>query len=135
MHPLLEQLLNEPNARLIHAAALPTFLSQDVPRIVMLTGDLGRRAEALDVAVVVREFLRSDRRLELGLVERASEAAVMSRFGVLVLPALVLVRGDRTPELITRIRDWPEYVQAFARLVKPGVAADPPQADSLEVRI
>jgi Hydrogenase-1 expression protein HyaE len=132
MHPLLEQLLNEPNARLIDAAALPTFLSRDAPRVVMLTGDLGRRAEALDVAVVVREFLRSDRRLELGLVDRASEAVVMSRFGVLVLPALVLVRGDRTPELITRIRDWPEYVQAFARLATPSVATDPSQTAAVE---
>jgi hypothetical protein len=119
MTPLLQQLLREPNARVIDTAGLDAFVNRSTATVLLLTGDIGRRTEALDVAVVAREFLRSDRELELALVARESEADVMKRYGVLVLPALVLLRGTRAPELLTRIRDWPEYVAAFARLKAP----------------
>jgi hydrogenase-1 operon protein HyaE len=102
----------------ISAASVDSFIAAGGPAILFLTGDTLLRAEATDVAVVVRELMRSPagRGIRLGIVDRRDEPAMMQKFGVVVVPALVLLQGGAVQEIIARIRDWPVYTQAFARL-------------------
>ena len=84
--------------------------AESQPDLLFLTGDTVHRPEGLDVAVVVRELLVAYRgRLVVGLVDRRDEAAVMPRFGVVVLPAVVYVRDGQATELVARMRDWPVF--------------------------
>jgi hydrogenase-1 operon protein HyaE len=121
---VFDSLLATPGCESISAAALDGFLASSPRAILFLTGDTIQRLEASDVAVVVRELMRGPegRQLRLGVVERRDEPAVMQRFGVVVVPALVLLRDGAVQEIIARIRDWPVYTQAFARLLAPAPA-------------
>ena len=102
----------------VGAASVESFIAAAGPAILFLTGDTLLRAEATDVAVVVRELMRSPagRGIRLGIVDRRDEPTVMQKFGVVVVPALVLLQGGAVQEIIARIRDWPVYAQAFSRL-------------------
>jgi hydrogenase-1 operon protein HyaE len=87
--------------------------------------DAVQRPEGLDVAVVVRELLALYKgRLAVGMIDRRDEAAVMPRFGVVVLPAVVYVRNGEAAELVARMRDWPVYTQACERLLETAGAAE-----------
>lgn len=119
MSDVFESLLATAGCEAVSATTVDGFITSAPLTILFLTGDTIQRPEAADVAVVVRELMRSSdgRRFKLGLVERRDEPAMMERFGVVVVPALVLLRDGSVQEIIARIRDWPVYTQAFARLV------------------
>ena len=127
MSQLVESLLATPGCEPVAAATLEAFTGRPGPAVLFFTGDTTQRPEGNDVAVVVREFLRGPdgARLRLGVVERRDEAAVMKLFGVLVLPALVLMRDGQVLEILARMREWPVYAQAFAHLIDAGTEAAP----------
>jgi hydrogenase-1 operon protein HyaE len=80
---------------------------------------IGDRPEGLDVAVVVRELATSYQgRLRVGLIDQRDEAALMTRFGVVVMPAVVYMRDGQPSELVARMRDWPVFSQAADRLLE-----------------
>jgi hypothetical protein len=42
----------------------------------------------------------------------------MTRFGVVVMPAVVYMRDGQPSELVARMRDWPVFSQAADRLLE-----------------
>ncbi|HVN42612.1 MAG TPA: hypothetical protein VMT50_07490 [Steroidobacteraceae bacterium] len=124
MADLIEALAAHPSCEVIREAALSEFLTRHPRALLFFTGDLRQRPEGLDVAVVVRELLEKfSPALRLGLIDRRDEQALMVRFEVVVLPAVVFVADGQKSEVIARMRDWPVYVQACERLLAPGAAA------------
>jgi hypothetical protein len=121
-----DSLLTTSGCETVTEATIAAFTARPGPGMVFLTGD-AQHPEAEDVAVVVREFLRSPggRRVRLGVVERRDERAVMEKLGVLVLPALVLMHDGAIQEIIGRMREWQIYQQAFTRLIGAGATAVP----------
>jgi len=125
MSEILEGLAAQQGCEIVRKADLDAFLASHPRALLFLTGDTVQRPEGLDVAVVVREMLAEFRgRLAVGLVDRRDEAAVMPRFGVVVLPAVVYVRDGQAVELVARMRDWPVFRQACERLLAPAGAQD-----------
>lgn len=124
MNEILESLAASDGCEVVRKADLDAFLERHPRALLFLAGDTVQRQEGLDVAVVVRELASSYRgRIVVGLVDRRDESQVMSRFGVVVLPAVVFVRDGQAAELVARMRDWPVYAQACDRLLAPdGVA-------------
>lgn len=85
--------------------------------VLFFTGDPAR-PEASDVAVVLPELVTAFAgAIRAGLVAREAEAALMSRFGVRVLPSLALVRDGRTLGIIPKIQDWSVYIDRIGRLL------------------
>jgi hydrogenase-1 operon protein HyaE len=127
MSDILEDLAAQDGCVIVRKAELDAFLARHPRALLFLTGDTVQRPEGLDVAVVVRELLAAYRgRLAVGLVDRRDEAAVMPRFGVVVMPAVVYVRDGQPTELVARMRDWPVFAQACDRLLAPeGATASP----------
>lgn len=121
MSYIFESLLATPGCQLVSATTVDAFIATSGPSALFITGETTQRPEAGDVAVVVREILRGSpgTGVRLGIVERRDEASVMQRFGVVVLPAVVLIREGGVQEIIARMRDWQVYAQAFARLIAP----------------
>jgi len=127
MSAILESLAALEGCEVVRKADLDDFLALHPRALLFLTGDTVQRPEGLDVAVVVRELLAAYRgRLVVGLVDRRDEAALMPRFGVVVLPAVVYIRDGQAVELVARMRDWPVFAQACDRLLAPGSAAAGP---------
>jgi hydrogenase-1 operon protein HyaE len=125
MSGILEGLAAQAGCEIVRKADLDAFLAKHSHALLFLTGDTVQRPEGLDVAVVVREMLAQyPDRLAVGLIDRRDEAAVMPRFGVVVLPAVVYVRNAEATEVVARMRDWPVFLQACERLLAPAGAAD-----------
>ncbi|MFX8278112.1 hypothetical protein ABTL45_19995, partial [Acinetobacter baumannii] len=78
------------------------------------------RNDTNDVAVVLPELLAVfPNRLRAAIVSREAETALMPRFQVQVLPSLALLRGATLLGVMPRIRDWSEYLDIIAGLLKP----------------
>jgi len=122
MSSILESLVTQDGCEVVRMADLDDFFARHPRALLFLTGDTVHRPEGLDVAVVVRELLAAYRgRLVVGLIDRRDETAVMPRFGVVVLPAVVYVRDGQATELVARMRDWPVFAQACDRLLSSGI--------------
>jgi hydrogenase-1 operon protein HyaE len=119
---IFDALLALPGAARVDAASVEAFVG-DAPRCVLfLTGDTLQRPEAADVGVVLREVLKglpAPHGIRVGIVARPDEGAVMKRYGVVVLPALVLLRDGQVVDIVARMRDWDVYARAFGKLTAP----------------
>ncbi len=126
MSEVLEALAGHPACDVVRKADLDEFLARNPRALLFFSGDTAQRPEGLDVAVVVRELVTSyEGRLRVGFVDRRDETALMTRFGVVVTPAVVYVRDGQPAELVARMRDWPVFAQACDRLLAPGDAPAP----------
>ncbi len=118
MSELIEALAAHPACEVVRNAAVDEFLARNRHALLFFTGDVGRRPEGLDVAVVVRELANDYRdRIRVGLVDRRDDSALMERFGVVVMPAVLYLRDGQPVELVARMRDWPVFAQACERLL------------------
>lgn len=120
MSDVIESLAADPSCEVLRMPGVDDFLARNSRALLFFTGDLARRREGHDVAVVVRELLASYRdRLRVGLIDRRDEAVLMARFGVVVTPAVACVRDGEPVEVVARMRDWPVFAQACDRLLDP----------------
>lgn len=120
MTDVIDALAAHPACEIVRNAGIDEFLARHPLALLFFTGD---RTEGLDVAVVVRELATSYQgRLGVGLVDRRDETALMTRFGVVVTPAVVFLRDGQAAELVARMRDWPVFAQACERLLLPADA-------------
>ena len=121
MSAVLDSLASHPSCDVLRKADLDDFLGRNPRALLFFSGDVAQRPEGLDVAVVVRELLTNYQgRLRVGLIDRRDETALMTRFGVVVTPAVVYMRDSQPVELVARMRDWPVFAQACDRLLAPG---------------
>ncbi len=120
--PAIDDMLASGLLQPVSAANVEEFLGGDDLQVLFFAGGNSQRSDAHDVAVALREILKTYRGVvRAGLVEQADEAALQPRFRVLVAPSLALVHGGSTLEVIPRVRDWRDYTAAFQRyLGSPG---------------
>jgi hydrogenase-1 operon protein HyaE len=120
---VLESLSSHPACDVVRRTDLDEFLARNPRALLFFSGDVAQRPEGLDVAVVVRELLTHYQgRLRLGFIDRRDETTLMTKFGVVVTPAVVYMRDGEPVELVARMRDWPVFAQACDRLLAPGDA-------------
>ena len=121
MSGVIDALTAHPSVDVVRKASIDDFLARNPRALVFF---IGERSEGLDVAVVVRELASSYAgRLRVGVVDQRDEAALMTRFGVVVMPAVVYMREGQPAELVARMRDWPVFAQAADRLLDAETAA------------
>ena len=122
MSSIFDTLLALPGAGRVDAAGVEGFVGKASRCVLFITGDTVQRPEAADVGVVLREVLKglpAAHDIRVGVVARSDEGAVMKKYGVVVLPALVLLRDGQVVDILARMRDWDDYARAFAKLAAP----------------
>ena len=123
MSGVIDALTAHPSVDVLRKTGVDDFLARNPRALLFFIGD---RGEGLDVAVVVRELASSyEGRLRVGVVDQRDEAALMTRFGVVVMPAVVYLRDGQPAELVARMRDWPVFAQAADRLLDEAAVAPP----------
>ena len=121
MSGVIDALAAHPSCDVLRKAELDDWLARNPRALLFFIGD---RPEGLDVTVVVRELATSyGGRLRVGLIDQRDEAALMTRFGVVVMPAVVYMRDGQPTELVARMRDWPVFSQAADRLLADAAPA------------
>ncbi len=110
--------------RLDHADDRPWLhdLAKDWPAkdwVVFLPGHGKGNAETADVAVILPELVRAlHPRLTPAVAGEAAERAILALAGMMSLPALVFLRGDRLLGSIPRVRDWDDYLQRISEILE-----------------
>jgi hydrogenase-1 operon protein HyaE len=118
MSGVIDALTSHPSVDVLRKADIDDFLTRNPRALLFFIGD---RGEGLDVAVVVRELAASYAgRLRVGVIDQRDETTLMTRFGVVVMPAVVYMRDGDPAELVARMRDWPVFAQAADRLLDAG---------------
>jgi len=85
--------------------------------------------ESDDVAVVLPELLKAFAgRFRGAVVALAAEDKLKARFQVVMGPSLVVARGGDVLDVITKIRDWSEYVARLSAALAPDAAPLPRSA-------
>jgi hydrogenase-1 operon protein HyaE len=120
MSGVIDALISHPSVDVLRKAEVDDFLARNPLALLFFIGD---RGEGLDVAVVVRELASSYAgRLRVGVIDQRDEMALMTRFGVVVMPAVVYMHDGQPTELVARMRDWQVFAQAADRLLDPAAA-------------
>ncbi len=117
----IDLLASEPGAARVATVDVDAFLAAEPGQVALVfTGEGKKRPEAADVAVVMREMLRDYRGLvRIGVAADKDEDALKQRFGVIVLPTVVLVQNGEVVERIPRMQDWANYAERFAARFGP----------------
>lgn len=117
----LSALLARAGASMLDEGNAADFLGAakaDESFLLFFCGDPAQRPEALDVAVIFPELLRAFKgRLRGAVVAPGAEKALGSLYRVDVLPALAIVRGNASIGVISRVRDWSEYLEKIEALL------------------
>lgn len=120
--PLIEALTTRHGLATVDEASVDQFLDAVLDRgrdaVLFMPGDIKRRPEGNDVAVVLPELLLAfGDQLAGAVVSPDAEEALKMRFGVLVLPSLVFMRGRRFLGVIPRIKDWSVYLDEIGGIL------------------
>ena len=115
---LLDRLSSELGFPLLDADGVDRFLAANGNSVLFFSGDPAQFPEANDVAVILPELMRVfGDRCRAAVVERGAQRQLQARFGFSAWPTLVLLRGDQYLGAISRVQDWPVYLEAFSRLL------------------
>ena len=130
---LVRALIERHRLPVVDAASIDAFLQPAAGEascaLLLFTGDPTQRMESDDVAVVLPELIAAfSGALRGGVVARGQEDALKARFGVVVMPSLVVARANDTLAVIPKIRDWSEYVSRISACLKPGAPVLKPGA-------
>ena len=127
-HPLMAALADRYGLPTVDRATVDAFLApaegEAAHTLLFFAGDPASRVETLDVAVVFPEILATfQRRLRGGVIARAAETELASRFHVAVFPSLVVTRGPATVAVLPKIRDWSDYMDKIEAALVPDAPA------------
>lgn len=104
--------------RLDHADDRPWLDDPAKSWVVFLPGHGKGNAETADVAVILPELVRAQHpRLNPAVAGEAAERAILALTGMMSLPALVFLCGDRLLGSIPRVRDWDDYLQRIGEIL------------------
>ena len=116
--PLIDALVERHGLPRLDETGLDAFVAGGTHSLLFLAGDPVKYPEALDVAVILPELLKVFAgRLQAAVIAPEAEQALQSRFGFSRWPALVLLRRDAYVGVITRVRDWDDYLRELSRLL------------------
>lgn len=105
--------------RLDHADDRPWLDDPAKSWVVFLPGHGKGNAETADVAVILPELVRAlHPRLTPAVAGEPAERAILTLTGMMSLPALVFLRGDRLLGSIPRVRDWDDYLERIGEILK-----------------
>ncbi len=114
----------------VDASSIDAFLAPAVGEaactLLFFAGDPAQRSETDDVAVVAPQLLAAFAgRLRGAVVAREAEEQLKARFGVVVMPSLVVVRDGLPLTTIAKIRDWTEYLEKIGACLSDGARPRP----------
>src|SRR3569833_4635253 len=119
--PLVRALSERHGLPRLDETDVDAFLGVGGHALLLFAGDPRQRMESDDVAVVLPDLLLAfGGRFRGAVIAREAEDRLKARFQVVMAPSLVVVRGLDTLDVITKIRDWSEYVARLGAALRPG---------------
>lgn len=114
--PALNDMLENGVLASLDADALEDFIQGEGLKVLFFTGGPRRVRESHDVAVALREILKSwPGQVRAAVLHQDIENANQERFRVITPPGLVFLVGGINLEVVAGVRDWADYEAAFQR--------------------
>jgi hydrogenase-1 operon protein HyaE len=108
---------------ILDETAAEAFLDATPHGLLLFPGDPALHAESLDVAVILPELLAAFAgRYRAAALSPQAEAGLKARFGVLLLPSLVVTRRRSVLGVLPRLLDWNVYLQRLGGFLAPASA-------------
>ncbi len=128
--PLLEQLQSRHGLPLLDADNYDRFVFGHDHVVLFFANDPLLFPETNDVAVILPELLKifSDQ-LQGAMIAKSIERELQARFHFTSWPTLVLLRKGEYLGVITGIKDWMQYRQAFMQIL----ASEPSQPPGFDL--
>jgi hypothetical protein len=102
----------------IAAADVTGFAHSPGTSVLFFSGREGKYDEADDVAVALRELMRSQTGIDRAAALASSEeTAIMKQFGVATAPSLLFLRDGKAIGQIPRIKTWAAYRDRAAAIL------------------
>lgn len=134
LHPLLQRMLHETGAAVLHADTLAGWLQQPGLAMLVFADDPERFKETLDIAVVVPELhAAAGRCFRVALLPPDAARAVAPRYGFARWPAFVMLRDGHYLGAVDGVRDWDVYQAELQRLL--AAAPSRPPSVGIAVRV
>lgn len=117
-HPLIDRLVEEFGYAEVSLDNHDEFVAESGLNVLFFPGDPSTVKDATDVAVVLPELVAAfDGRLRPGIVRDVfGDGLELKRhYGFKEYPALVFVRSGGYVGVLTRIRDWNEYLEEIPK--------------------
>ncbi len=123
---LLDKLVAKHGISDLDQAGFQAFMDAPGTGVVLLTDEPDTAAESWDVAVIFPELLAAIGARPRAAVMRPEPArALLSRFGLGRLPALLFLRDGGYVGAIEGLRDWSEFVDECAVMLQKPVSRIP----------
>lgn len=124
--PLIERLTREFGYPVLTSKTLDAFLQSTENTVLFFTEDPKTNPEANDVAVVLPELVRHFcGKLSPAIVAREDERTLQTLYGFNLWPALVFLRKDKYLGVISKIRDWSDYLDQIQGFLDAGPVRPP----------
>jgi hydrogenase-1 operon protein HyaE len=127
--PLIRALSERHGLPRLDETSVDAFIAEPGCALLLFAGDPKQRMESDDVAVVLPELLKAFAgRYRGAVIALKAEDRLKPRFHVVMAPSLVVARGGDVLDVITKIRDWSEYVARLGAALAPDAAPLPRSA-------
>jgi len=116
MSGLTERIVAQENWPALTRETADDFLAPPGAALIFVRGLAAQRPETEDVAVVLRELTRAyGQALRAAVLDPKDEPALMKRWGVIVVPCLVVLKDGEVLAKLPRIADWKDYTAAITQ--------------------
>lgn len=128
-HPLLQRLLDEFGYPEVTLENHEEIVARPGISVLFFAGDPKRYQETTDVAVILPEIAKAtDGVLQPAVVASAAEIELQKVYGFRQWPTLVFTRPEGYLGRISRMKDWPDYVEQLEDIVR-AIPRPPPGFD------
>lgn len=128
-HPLIQRLLDEYGYPEVTLQSHEPFVARPGISVLFFAGDPKRYRETTDVAVVLPELATAaGQPLQPGVVATEAEIELQKVYGFRQWPTLVFTRPEGYLGRISRMKNWQEYLEQLADIVR-AIPRPPPGFD------
>lgn len=118
-HPLIQRLIDEYAYPVIGLEEHDEFVADPAVNVLFFAGEPKKFGETVDVAVVLPEIVSAfNGQLRPAVVTREAEKELQKKYGFREWPSLVFVRGGGYLGVISRIRNWQEYLEEINEILR-----------------
>jgi len=129
---LIKMISKENNYPFLTEENYDEFVNNQECCVVYFAGDPKRYPEALDVIVVLPELEKTFKnQFTVAVVDESSETKLAKKYGFNMWPAMVFLKNGKYVDLITRIRDWSDYMDEIPVILNK----EPTRAPSIGIAV